>query len=774
MMKLQCKICFQNYEERSTFMAHMRIHQLFKQLTLPIQCNMLGCNRTFIDLKTMNEHLKDVHEKNDSVFILNKRKDENDDENEVHMETNNYDDYKGAEEIDFIRGNDENNTENQNNEKINQKVADIILNKYNKEYLSQGFSNVNDINIESMLLFSCIKTKHQISDAALTFIINVFNGFIKRFSIFLQSKMIETFFENEITNKASDFLGFCDSIQSPFDFIKSTYKQNQLLESSDTYVAPISIQIGKRIDTGQKKNEAHIKVKNLTFEYISISKTLESVLRNTTITDIIENNDILETGDYHNDHELFKNKNNLRLIFYYDELELCNPLGDVANVYKVAMFYFTISNLTRKYNSALRNVFLVAIAFSEDLKAHGINTVLNHVVEDVKMLETNGIIIDTRTYYASISQVVGDNLGIHELFGLRMSFNGEYLCYKCNASKDSIQKHHLESDFIINTHETKQKLIDDGLMKPCVLNELKYFNETCNYAFDITHDLWEGVVPYELSLLFEQIIFEDELFGKNGLDFLNQRIHSFNYGPKDAVNKPSLIKLKSSKKIKIKEKAAKCCCLFRMLPFLIGDKIPDEYSFWNLYLILSKIVDIIYTQGISGGQTDELNWLVQEHHFMYKQLYPNSTLKKKHHNMVHYGTAIRRLGCLVDYSTIRFEGKHSYFKNAHRISHNYINIPKTISKKHQVNISLNLLSSKIYKTEIDIHNGHEIAFVNLKTEIQSFLNQLDGFNEDENIILAESVEYFGLKYCKNLVVTKNNNLSVSSFYCIDKILVFKV
>ena len=60
-----------------------------------------------------------------------------------------------------------------------------------------------------------------------------------------------------------------------------------------------------------------------------------------------------------------------RLIFYYDKIEVKNPLGDAAGVYKITQFYFTILNLTRKNNSRLNNIFFVASCFSEDIKKYG-------------------------------------------------------------------------------------------------------------------------------------------------------------------------------------------------------------------------------------------------------------------------------------------------------------------------------------------------------------------------------------------------------------------
>jgi hypothetical protein len=134
----------------------------------------------------------------------------------------------------------------------------------------------------------------------------------------------------------------------------------------------------------------------------------------------------------------------------------------------------------------------------------------------------------------------------------------------------------------------------------------------------------------------------------------------------------------ADKTIKVQQKAAKS-----VLPFVIADKISITDEYWQLYLILSKIIDIVYTREISVGMSHELELLVREHHENFKSLHPEITFKKKNHNMIHYGESIRRLGNLVDYSTISFEAKHSYFKTSFETSNNTIHIPKHLANKHQ-------------------------------------------------------------------------------------------
>ena len=108
------------------------------------------------------------------------------------------------------------------------------------------------------------------------------------------------------------------------------------------------------------------------------------------------------------------------------------------------------------------------------------------------------------------------------------------------------------------------------------------------------------------------------------------------------------------------------------LNFYLGDKIEINNKYKALVIKLSEIIDKLYT---FKRTNNNLVILIEDHHKMFKMLYPEIKLKIKHHNMIHYATAIRRIGSLVDYCTLWFEGKYTLFKTAQRASHNYKNIP---------------------------------------------------------------------------------------------------
>lgn len=59
----------------------------------------------------------------------------------------------------------------------------------------------------------------------------------------------------------------------------------------------------------------------------------------------------------------------------------------------VGCFYFTLGNLHPKFRSALKFIQLVALIKNEDIKRYGIDSVLKHIVADIKPLEKVIIII---------------------------------------------------------------------------------------------------------------------------------------------------------------------------------------------------------------------------------------------------------------------------------------------------------------------------------------------------------------------------------------------
>ena len=75
--------------------------------------------------------------------------------------------------------------------------------------------------------------------------------------------------------------------------------------------------------------------------------------------------------------------------------------------------------------------------------------------------------------------------------------------------------------------------------------------------------------------------------------------------------------------------------LGRILPFVIGDAVPEDDERWANYLLLMDIVDLLFSPSISEDSCAYLSALINDHHENFVDLYPGSSIIPKMHFMVH-------------------------------------------------------------------------------------------------------------------------------------------
>ncbi len=210
-------------------------------------------------------------------------------------------------------------------------------------------------------------------------------------------------------------------ILKEFDTI---YKQDRVLLSLEQYNKPVEKQLGIRQEPRIVEGIPKLITLRLSYQYISIKKTLRILLGNSDIRKHLNTNVHNCTSDiipilY---SKPFWNKNNtLRLLLYYDDIEVKNPLSYAAGVYKLGIFKFVILNLGHKHNANINNIFKVALGFSDDIKGN-MDSILSTISDEISSLESEGINVVNQTYYASLAQTAGDNLGSRQIHGLKTGF----------------------------------------------------------------------------------------------------------------------------------------------------------------------------------------------------------------------------------------------------------------------------------------------------------------------------------------------------------------
>jgi hypothetical protein len=385
----------------------MRAHDDSRQINWPLNCVQLNCSKTFKDVKSYGSHLlvhiSDVNTNKNLVINRESTTLQNFSENSLEI------DNKFIENQVLFTSDD--NDFNNDDDPIDDNKSDF-------KRLDSNEKIKTDLKTKTFKLMNHFRSKHQLSDLLLNEIIKSFGDFISDLIDTVQDKMLDLF---DLTDdKKEDFSLFYTSIANPFEFLATSYKQQKLLEQTGFYVAPKSINLGRREETTIKNGVSNNIYKDVTFEYVNIYETIDMLLKDSSYQDALTSFSVSKlNAKYYDEHNLFKIMQNLRIILYFDDLEMCNPLGDASGVYKAGMFYFTLANLTRKHYSNLKNIFLVATCHSDDLKLFGYNAVLDVIMCDIKKLETEGVMLRNQIVFGSIAQTIGDNLGIHQIFGIQ-------------------------------------------------------------------------------------------------------------------------------------------------------------------------------------------------------------------------------------------------------------------------------------------------------------------------------------------------------------------
>lgn len=309
------------------------------------------------------------------------------------------------------------------------------------------------------------------------------------------------------------------------------------------------------------------------FQYISILKSLQHILDCQTISDkavhlnnvdnqpqrtCVHSYKTIFDGAFFFENGLSSKQESISLILYIDEFEICNPFGTSRRKHKSCGLYWILGNLPPGCNSALSSIYSAALIKSNDLKCYGYEKVLNPVINDLIMLEQSGIFLLKlgRTVKGTVQCVVADNLGAHSIAGFVENFSGTYTCRFCTAERSEFQTKEVRSEvFTLRTkdiHADHLRILEEnklpsyyGVKSKCILSKhLLYFDVTTGFPPDIVHDLFEGIVPFELALCLSLFI-KKKYFT---LCASNEAISSFNFKWADKTNCPHPVALSFASK----------------------------------------------------------------------------------------------------------------------------------------------------------------------------------------------------------------------------------
>lgn len=177
---------------------------------------------------------------------------------------------------------------------------------------------------------------------------------------------------------------------------------------------------------------------------------------------------------------------------------------------------------------------------------------------------------------------------------------------------------------------------------------------------DPMHVLLEGIVKMELQLMLSEIIFKKNYIT---LKSLNSAIRNFSYMISELRDKPQEIEKKSlDRKNVLPMTAIEIKNLMILLPFMIGDRIPETDLHWKNFIRLIQITLLVISPISSDETIDSSSQLIQEH-INFKILYPGTNCTPKLHFMTHFPEHLLKFRPGRNHLCVRFEAKHNLFKS---------------------------------------------------------------------------------------------------------------
>lgn len=513
------------------------------------------------------------------------------------------------------------------------------------------------------------------------------------------------------------------------------------------------------------------------FVYVPILDLLGKLLERSEILETLHRSNEQEghyssfkDGEHYKQNKLLSEELGIALGLYIDDFEICNPLGTSKKIHKVCGIYWVLVNLPVRLRSTLSSIYLATLCKTVHVKQYGYSKILEPLIRDLQHLETTGVFVKRFGYCikGTVLYVSADNLGAHSIAGYQESFNVDKFCRFCLASLKDIQQHDVRSgtftlrtpqqfDEAVNVLNTTDATSVDGLKRDCPLRRLTHFHPSTGFPPDFLHDVLEGIVPVELCICLSDLIAKKYFT----LNQLNDRLASFPFQFSDKTNKPQTIQSNFAKKGTVGGNGHENWALLRFLPLLIGHHVPENEKAWSVVLELKDIVELLSSPSFTTETLCYLQAKISDHRQLLLEVFPDIKLRPKHHYLEHYPVLIKKFGPLIEFWTIRFEAKHSFFKKVVRNTGNFKNILHTLATRHQLMLSYYLEMPTLFKPNIETGRATVVSVCILDAAIRDAIWKK--FKGLDSVSLTSIAYLKGTKYSKGMVLSVGQTCGLPDF-----------
>lgn len=558
--------------------------------------------------------------------------------------------------------------------------------------------------------------------------------------------------------------------------LATSYRRQQFFKKNFHVVEPVEFILDKK----EGRTLQYVPILQLLSQILSVKDIQEKAFNSSYATHESRYESFTD-GTHFKENALSSTEDlTLSLLLYIDDFEVCNPLGTSRKKHKITAVYWVLANVPLQFRATLKSIYLAVLCKAVDVKKYGYEAVLEPLLKDIVQLEEEGVFIPLfgKKIKGTIVSVVADNLGAHSLGGFLESFSGSHVCRFCLGKLSEFQVKEVRTGaFQARTKQEHSFHVQAALESPTVTHcfgvkrqcpltkKLKYFDVLSGYPPDLLHDLFEGIVPLELALCLDLLIKKKyfTLFQLNGL------ISQFPYKWTDKSDSPKPIPLNFATRKSIGGNAHENWSLLRLLPLMIGFKVPESEPAWHLLMDLKDIVELV----VSPFHTDDtirfLDTKISEHRHRYLQVFPEARVLPKHHYLEHYPQLIKAFGPLVAMWTMRFEAKHNFFKRVVRHTNCFRNILLSLAVKHQFMLAYHLHGTDVLKPALSVSNMSTLPVDVLKENIQEAV--LKRFPGETYIQVANTVTCHGTTYSVGMILPYGSTGGLPDFVELNLILI---
>jgi len=743
-----CFICKQQISELQALVVHYKCIHLLKSSST-YQCTEQQCTQLFPNLSSFKKHLARKHSitshkpSNSNMLYLNEPQND-----------------------DFQIHNDDN-----------------IIPQIDETY-DEIFNKNQSLPQENHNSFDLITAINRIHTSAVHFTISLLsnNNFSRKDSFNIQREieniliqpiidLLDSFTKDKIKDPLilSSFHQITQALSKPFEFCNTEYNLNKWLSDNNMFHQIQQFTINEEINlvsvSGETVyNDNNIKgiILPLQFQFKTFFETNNNLNKTLShYSDLMNDKNaslrnFIQGSLWKDKIAQYQNKIVVPYFMYIDDFELNNPLGSHASFHSLSAIYYSFPLSDQ---SKLSNIHLAALIKTVDMKDFGNDLCLKKLIQELNILETNGIYINTQDGFKEVHFILGlflgDNLALNSVSEFSKSFSANFFCRFCKAHKSKTHKLCEEDSLLLRNHTNyledieRNDFKETGIYKNSILNNIASFHVVKNYSIDIMHDIFEGICHYNMCHIINYYIGVANFFT---LDILNFRKQHFNYGCIEFGNISPPIQMSHLKKFHLKMSAREMMTFVYYFSLMVGDLVPEDDEVWKFFLIFLEIIEILLSGQFTQSIVFHLKILIKKHNSDYIILFKD-TLKPKHHLLIHYPMIILNSGPPRNFWCFRYESKHKEMKiYAHAITSRK-NISLTLAKKFQYKFINNILLNSFGNIEYEVKSKHNINSRNNELIQRNLGLSLDDFNCYSQIKLKGTtykVGYFVTKFIDEL------------------------